>query len=123
MSFHSFEDLEVWKKSCQQSVATIEALKGFKNRTLLDQMTRSCISVPSNIAEGQGRDAPRDFIRFLNIAQGSNYELRTQFYISHKAGLLDKETSSFLIEENKKISSMLHGLIQSIKRRAKDHKT
>lgn len=117
MSFQSFEDLEVWKKACQQSVAMIETLKGFNNRTLLDQMTRSCISVPSNIAEGQGRDAPKDFIRFLNIAQGANYELRTQLYISQKTGLLDKQTALFLIEENKQISSMLHGLIQSIKKR------
>lgn len=117
MSFQSFEDLEVWKKACQQSVAMLDALKGFNNRTLLDQITRSCISVPSNIAEGQGRDAPKDFVRFLNIAQGSNYELRTQLYISQKSGLLDKQISTLLIEENKIISSMLHGLIKSIKDR------
>ena len=117
MSFQSFEDLEVWKKSCQQSVNIINALKGFNNRSLLDQMTRCCISVPSNIAEGQGRDAAKDFIRFLNIAQGSNYELRTQIYISQKAGLLDNEKESSLTKDNKEISSMLHGLIQSIKQR------
>lgn len=120
MSFQSFEDLEVWKKSCQQSVALLEALKEFNNRTLLDQMTRSCISVPSNIAEGQGRDAPKEFVRFLNIAQGSNYELRTQIYISQKAGLLKNETATGLIEDNKIISSMLHGLIQSIRQRIQD---
>ena len=117
MFFQSFEDLEVWKKSCRQSVPMLATLKGFNNRTLLDQMTRSCISVPSNIAEGQGRDAPKEFIRFLNIAQGSNYELRTQLYISQKAGLLDNQVATALIEDNKNISSMLHGLIQSIRQR------
>jgi four helix bundle protein len=74
----SFEDLEVWKKSCRLSVRLYELLKDCRDYGIKDQMLRSSISIPSNIAEGSERKILPDFKRFINIAQGSAAELRTQ---------------------------------------------
>ena len=54
-------------------------------------MTRAAVSIPSNIAEGYERGTNKDFIRFLNIAQGSAAELRTQAYIANSVELIDQE--------------------------------
>jgi four helix bundle protein len=92
-------------------------VENWKNFALRDQMQRSAISVPSNIAEGHERDSPGDFIRFLRIAKGSNGELRTQAYIAERLGLLPEESARGIISESKEISAMLQGLVRSIESR------
>ena len=89
-------------------------MKDSKNYPLKDQMTRSSISIPSNISEGQERDSPKDFRRFLRIAKGSCGELRTQLYLAHQTFEIPSEISQPLIQETKEISRMLQGLIRSI---------
>lgn len=113
MSFQSFEDLEVWKRSCLQSVEILGPVDNFKNYALKDQMTRASISVPSNIAEGHGRNSKKDFMRFLNYSQGSNGELRTQLYICRKTDQITQEKFQILLQENIEISKMLEGLRSS----------
>ncbi len=76
-------------------------------------MTRSAVSVPSNIAEGAERDSMKEFVRFLNIAKGSAAELRTQIYIASRIGVLSKTQQEELTSELKEISKMLHGLVKS----------
>jgi four helix bundle protein len=92
-----------------------------KNYGLKDQMQRSAISIPSNIAEGAERDSDGDFIRFLRISKGSCGELRTQLYISERVQkALDQEPiagSREMIKETREISAMLQGLIRSIESR------
>jgi len=110
----SFEDLEVWKKACRQALNIYAALKETKDYSLKNQMERSAVSVPSNIAEGQERDTVPDFRRFLRIAKGSNAELRTQLYLATKLELITTEQSTKLINESKQISKMLQGLITSL---------
>jgi len=78
-------------------------------------MTRSAVSIPSNVAEGAERDSKIEFIRFLHIAKGSAAELRTQAYIADKIGSINSKTVQELVEELKSISSMLHALIKSLK--------
>ena len=114
MAYQSFEDLEVWKRSCRQAVDVYRTLEPCKKYSMKDQMERSSLSVPSTIAEGQERDSDGDFVRFLRIAKGSNGELRTQMYIAAELGLLDKDKCRAMISESKEISSMLQGLIRSI---------
>lgn len=114
MACQSFEDLEVWKRSCRQAVDVFRTLEPCKNFSLKDQMERASLSVPSNIAEGQERDSDGDFVRFLRIAKGSNGELRIQMYVAAELGLLEKDKSRAMISESKEISSMLQGLIRSI---------
>jgi len=110
MSNHQFEDLEVWKRSSRLAVSVLELLEPVKLYALKDQMARSCISVPSNIAEGAERESDREFRRFLAIAKGSAGELRTQLYIGQRAGLFSMEAVVPLIQEAREISSMIEGL-------------
>ncbi len=80
----SFEDLEVWKKSCRLAVWLYELLRDCRDYGMKDQILRSSVSIPSNIAEGSERNSIPDFQSFINIAKGSAAELRTQVYIFHE---------------------------------------
>ena len=107
---HNFEELEVWKRASQLAVSIIQLVEPIRLFGLKDQMLRSCISIPSNIAEGADRDSNREFRRFLSFAKGSAGELRTQLYIGLKASLFAEEQVRPLIVEAKEISSMIEGL-------------
>ena len=121
MAITTFEDLDVWKRSCQLAVDVCVATHESKNFGLKDQLQRSAISVPSNIAEGSERDSDGDFIRFLRISKGSCAELRTQLYISERVqktlALPVMEKSRPMIQETREIAAMLQGLIRSIESR------
>lgn len=119
MAFQSFEELDVWKRGCQQAVVVCQAMMTCQNYAFRDQMQRAALSVPSNIAEGSERDSRQDFIRFLRISKGSNAELRTQTYIAAKLGLIDIEQSRLLISESKEISAMLQGLVRALQQSAR----
>jgi len=125
MAFQSFEDLEVWQRGCRLSVAIFERFAACKNFTLKDQIQRSGLSIPSNIAEGSERGSMKDFAHFLNIAKGSCGELRTQVYIARKLKLLSKSCFEQFVTETKEISKMLEGLRRSIlaKSRAKQKRS
>ena len=92
-------------------------LRGCRDYGLKDQMLRSSVSIPSNIAEGSERNSIPDFRRFLNIAKGSAAELRTQVYISREAKVFSNNGSKELIQELKSISKMLQALHKSLRNR------
>ena len=115
--YQSFEQLEVWKRSVALVVRVYESLSDCRDFGLRDQMTRSAVSIPSNIAEGAERDSAKEFIRFLHIAKGSAAELRTQVYIASRIGVLGETQQEELTSELKEISSMLHALIKSINKK------
>ena len=83
-----FEDLNVWKESVKLSVKIYKSLKNCKDFGLRDQLQRSAVSIPSNIAEGFDRKGNKEFIQFLYIAKGSCSELRTQLYIAVEVGII-----------------------------------
>jgi four helix bundle protein len=113
--YHSFEDLEVWKRGCRLAVEISRTVSKTREYYIRDQMQRAALSIPSNIAEGSERDSRLDYIRFLRIAKGSAAELRTQCYIAAKLEILKQEEATRLTRECKEIASMLQGLIRSIK--------
>ena len=79
-----YKDLIVWKRAMElaKSAYTLaRKLPREENYALADQIRRSSVSIPSNIAEGYGRTSQRDYIRFLAIARGSSYELETQILL------------------------------------------
>lgn len=82
-----------------------------------DQILRSAISVPSNIAEGAERGSVKDFIRFLHYSKGSCAELRTQIYLSSKMELILKEDAQHLAKHATTISKKLQSLISSLEHR------
>src|SRR3954454_16579050 len=114
MVYQSFEDLEVWQRGCRLTVDVFHAFAACKNFSFRDQIQRSALSVPSNVAEGSERGSPKDFAHFLNIAKGSCGELRTQLYIARRLGFLAKAAFEGLINESKELSKMLEGLRRSI---------
>lgn len=111
--YQSFEDLEVWKRSCKLAVRVYELLRGSREYVLRDQMQRAAVSIASNIAEGAERGG-KDFGRFLRIARGSAAELRTQCYIAAKIGVLSGEQCTELVAELKEIARMLTGLARTL---------
>ena len=116
---NTFEDLDVWKAGCQLAVDVCVATNESKQFALRDQMQRSAISIPSNIAEGCERDSTPDFIKFLRYSKGSCGELRTQLYIAERVqkqlGQPIISGSREMISETRKISKMLQGLINALK--------
>ncbi|MBD3676639.1 MAG: four helix bundle protein [Planctomycetaceae bacterium] len=111
--YQSFEDLEVWKRSCQLAVRIYEVMRECRDFGLKDQMQRAAVSIASNIAEGSER-SPKDFARFLSIARGSTAELKTQAYIASKIDILDIDRMREITLECQEISKMLFGLKQSL---------
>jgi four helix bundle protein len=120
-SINTFEDLEVWKRGCQLAVDVYVSNHMSKDFGLKDQMQRSAVSIPSNIAEGCERDSTPDFIKFLRYSKGSCGELRTQLYISDRVRKKLRQPaldgSREMISETKELSKMLQGLINSLQRR------
>ena len=112
-----FEDLEVWKRSARLSAEIYKAMAELKDYGFKDQLCRSGLSVPSNIAEGMERDSQKEFLQFLRYAKGSCGELRTQVYIGQEIGYIEKATAQAWVQESKEISSMLVGLMKSIRSR------
>lgn len=115
-SAKSFKDLVVWKKA-RELVASIYKLTALFPREeaygLTSQIRRCVVSVPSNIAEGIGRQYKKETIHFLHIARGSLNELETQLYIAYDLGFITETNIEVqLIEECRK---MLNGLIKYYK--------
>jgi four helix bundle protein len=114
MGYNSFEKLDVWKRACRLAIGIYESLRNCRDYGLKDQMTRSAVSIASNIAEGAERNSRVEYIRFLHIAKGSAAELRTQVYIAQQIGVYQNPQAIALVTELKEISSMLQGLIKSL---------
>ena len=110
-----FEDMDVWKLSMQLSVSIYKELAQLKDFGFKDQITRSGLSIPSNIAEGFGRATDKDKRNFLNYAKGSCAELRAQIYIGSEIGYIDKSLGKGWIADTNKISAMLSGLMRYLK--------
>ncbi len=111
---HHFEKIDAWKRGCQLSVFIYEIFRNSKDFAFKDQMVRSSLSIPSNIAEGAERKSDKDFIRFLRYSKGSSAELRTQAYIAAKINLLTPDQAKHIASETTEISRMLEGLIRSL---------
>lgn len=112
----NYKDLDVWNKSTDLFIRIHNICKQFPREELfsiVSQMKRCSVSIPSNIAEGSSRSI-KDFIRFLTIARGSSSELYTQIYISYKLEYIDELTFREISEELDHIGKMLSNLIKKL---------
>jgi len=107
----SFEELDIWKESMQVALQIYTLFKECKDFGFKDQVQRSAVSVPSNIAEGFERQTDKEFVQFLYIAKGSCGELRTQIYLALKLSYIEKTAGKKLIEQTKQVSSKISKLI------------
>lgn len=112
------KNLDVWQNSVEFVTEIYMLTNAFPENEkfgLTNQIRRSAVSIPSNIAEGAGRHSKKEFSRFLNIAQGSAAELETQLIISKNLDFIDYEQYENVVEKLTSIMKMLSGLVRSLK--------
>ncbi|MBP9926227.1 MAG: four helix bundle protein [Cyclobacteriaceae bacterium] len=115
---NNYKELIVWKKSVDLAVRIYEATKGFPGEELYgltSQIRRSAVSIPSNIAEGAGRNSKKDFNNFLGISNGSSCELDTQLIIAQRVNFMDQLLQESLQQEIYEIQKMNWSLKRSLK--------
>jgi four helix bundle protein len=120
MSIQSFKDLEVWKKAMDLVTVIYAASSEFpadERFGLTSQVRRAGVSIPSNIAEGQARHGPKEFLHFLHIARGSLAEVRTQLEIALRLSFLASDRFAKLEDDACVVGRMLNGLINAIERK------
>lgn len=113
----TYEKLIVWRKSILLSKKIYLISKKFPREELFgftDQLKRSSVSIPSNIAEGYGRNSRGDFKRFLSMSLGSVYELQTQIILCKEFKFIDDKTFEELFLLSKEIDRMLYAMIKNI---------
>jgi len=116
----TFRDLLVWQKSMSFVTEIYKVSKQFpkdENFGLTSQIRRSVVSVPSNISEGYGREGMKDYLRFLNIAMASLFELQTQLEIASNLEYIKREKFDNLYESSREIERMLSSFIRTVKSR------
>ena len=112
----SFQELKVWQRAKELAVFIYKISREgdfAKDWGLRDQMRRTVVSIPSNIAEGDELGTDRQSIKFFYIAKGSSAELPTQTIIAHEIGYLTGQGFDHVKNECKAISKMLTGLIRA----------
>ena len=114
----TFRELIVWQKAMSFVTEIYKVPKQFPKDEafgLTSQIKRSAVSIPSNISEGYGRQGLNDYLRFLNIAMASLFELQTQLEIAYNLEYFNKEKFDNLYELTREIERMLSSFIRSIK--------
>ncbi len=113
----SYKELKVWNKAIDLTIKIYQLCKYLpKEETygLSDQMRRSVVSVPSNIAEGQARNSTKDFMRFFYIAQGSRAELETQLEICKKLNFIPLNEVVMAENLSSETGRMIRNLIRKL---------
>jgi len=114
MQTGDFKQLKVWQRAMdltEEIYRLVKFLPREETYALSDQLRRAAVSVPSNIAEGHGRNSDKEFVKFLSIARGSLLEVETQLLICNRLALIPEtqtgKAQSFITE----IGKMLNALI------------
>ena len=117
---HNIGKLKIWNASIDLCVEVYEAVANMPNDErygLSSQIKRSAVSIPSNIAEGAGRDSSPQFNQFLNIAFGSSYELQTQLIISERLNFISKEVNEPILSKLDEIQKMIYVFIENVNKK------
>jgi len=122
---HSFQDLEVWKRSVDLTEAVYRQSGEWPKEEkfgLTQQLRRAAASVAANIAEGAERNGTREFLHFLGIAKGSLAEARTFLVLAGRLNYLDETALRDLQRQSEDISRMLAGLTKSLQAKLLDNR-
>ncbi len=114
---HNVKELKIWHKAMDIAEELYAVTKSFPKEEvygLTSQMRRAAVSIPSNIAEGAGRRSNAEFRNFLNISNGSSYELDTQLILSNRLGFTTEDTISNLLKEIDELQKMNYALINKL---------
>lgn len=118
MSVKSYRELEVWQLAMSLAEDVYGILKDLPNEerfALSNQLRRAVISVPSNIAEGFGRDSTKDFLHFIAMARGSLYEVMTQMELAVRLDYVPEQEG--FLEKAERVGMMLNALSVRLRRR------
>jgi len=113
-----YKELLVWQKAMELVTEVYRAAATFPKHEefgLASQLKRAAVSIPSNIAEGQGRLSVGEFKQFLGHARGSLFEVETQLLIAKDLDLIGKDDSERLGERIAEVGRLLNGLIRSLR--------
>lgn len=114
---YSHKKLVVWQRSMQLANHIYTLTDHYPSKelfTLVNQMRRAAISIPSNIAEGRSRGSDRDFVHFLLISRGSCSELDTQLLLSHAQGYISEKECQEACQMCEELGNRLTRLIQHL---------
>ena len=117
---NNLKGLKIWNKAIDLAVDVYKATSTFPNDErfgLTSQSRRSAISIPSNIAEGAGRNSIKEFNHFLGIANGSSYELQTQLVIANRLAILESEILDPLLAQIDELQKMTYGFQQMLEKK------
>ena len=106
-------DLVAWQKAMELVIEIYRATRDFPKDELYgltSQLRRAAVSVPSNLAEGYGRNSRKDFQRFIGMALGSLLEVETQLEIANLLGYISDEALSNVFGKSRRVAQLLHGL-------------
>ena len=115
-----FRKLLIWQKSMLLVTKIYTTTSKFPKEEIFgitSQIRRCAVSVPSNIAEGFGRDSDKEYLRYLNISMGSLFEMQTQIEIIKNIGYLTEEEFNTIYEDSREIERMLVSFMNKIKER------
>ncbi len=113
-----FKKLAVWKKGFDVAKLTFRSTEQFPKSEefgLKSQMRRAAVSLPSNIAEGTGRDSQKELYRFLTFSCGSSYELETQLLLALELGFMESQSGETMLSELNQYQRMLIALMKKVK--------
>ena len=117
-NMHNFEKLKIWQKAMDIAVEVYEVsllLPNDEKFNLIHQIKKCAVSIPSNIAEGSGRNHNKEFIQFLGIANGSTFELITQLILAKRLNLIKEEIIQSIIIQLVEVSNMNFSLQKTLK--------
>jgi len=120
MGVKDYRELIVWQKAMDLVERIYRVTAGLPREEvygLTSQIRRAAISIPSNIAEGQGRHTTRDFLNFLSIAQGSLKEVETQVLIAERLAYINQAQTSKLVSLTEEVGRLISGLRNSLNRK------
>jgi four helix bundle protein len=116
----TFRDLLIWQKSMSLVTEIYQLTNSFPKEEiygLTSQIRRSAISIPSNIAEGYGRDGNKDYLKFLNVSISSLFEMQTQLEIAYNLKYINEIQFNKINEVSKEVERMLGSFIRKIRER------
>ena len=114
---HNYKNLHIWQEGITLARRIYEVTSHFPANEkfgIVSQMTRAAVSIPSNIAEGAGRNSNKDFVHFLSIAIGSIFELHTQITICEQIGYVTAEEAKELDEQTFTLQQQIYSYRQRI---------
>ena len=122
---NNYKKFKIWDNSVELAIEIYEKVKAFPKQELYglsDQIKRSSISIPSNIAEGSGRNSQLEFNRFLSIASGSAAELNTQLIIANRLGFISDNDFGPIQNKLEALHKMIYKLQATVQKSINDNK-